>query len=180
MEQYPGQNTEFFIIINGTTIGPIVGLRSLMDYPLVVDTPVWYEGLDDWKPMAVAPLTAPIFADSNFVKNLMEDVRPQSGTAHPYTLGNTTDSSSKERTSVFVTERKPRSYLGLAIVMTVLCNIIAGIVAIIYSIKVNNKYLRGDIEGAKRCSESAQWWIAISFTVGLILMVAKLFTGNIF
>ena len=208
MEKYPGSNTEFFIIVNGATVGPIVGMKGLFEYPIVVDTPVWYDGLDDWMPISLAPLTAPLFADSAFRNMVLADTveTPQpaettdessipdipeqipelpQGTPppvdnpapapHPYAATATTIASAVQNI-----ERKPKSYLGWAIAATVLCNFIAGIVAIIFATKVNSKFLRGDLEGSRRCSETTQWWIAISFTAGLIMIVANLFAGRLF
>lgn len=224
MEKYPGQKTEFFLVINGETLGPISGLRGLLEFPLMVDTPVWYDGLEDWKPIAVAPLTAPLFEDSAFRAAVLaddgqevaeEEVRVPplpvdtdgegvgEDDANPPALPPLAEKREPEGTpppgSVYVDaghpyaavsapgvamtavrERKPKSYLGFAIAATLLCNMIAGIVAIVYATKVNSKFLRGDIDGAKRCSETAQWWIAISLTVGVIMIVANLFMGRLF
>ncbi|MDE5886954.1 MAG: CD225/dispanin family protein [Muribaculaceae bacterium] len=62
----------------------------------------------------------------------------------------------------------PPSYLVWSVVITVLCCMIPGIVAIIYSSQVSTKYYSGDIEGAKRSSENAQIWIIVSFVLGVL------------
>lgn len=64
--------------------------------------------------------------------------------------------------------KMPPSYLVWAVVMTVLCCLPAGIVAIIFSSQVSSKYYSGDIEGATRASERAQIWIIISFVLGVL------------
>ena len=62
----------------------------------------------------------------------------------------------------------PPAYLVWSVVMTVLCCLPAGIVAIIFSSQVSSKYYAGDIEGARRSSERAQIWIIVSFVLGVL------------
>jgi hypothetical protein len=64
----------------------------------------------------------------------------------------------------------PPTNLVWAIVSTVLCCLPAGIVAIIYATKVTNKYRAGDLEGAKRASETGAWWCIISIILGILSM----------
>lgn len=65
-------------------------------------------------------------------------------------------------------EPMPSSYLIWAILSTVLCCTIPGIVAIIYSSQVSSKYYSGEIEGSKRASRNAQIWIIVSFVLGVL------------
>lgn len=81
MEQYPGYNTEFFAVLEGVVTGPLTGLEELLKYHIHPDTPVWYEGLDDWKPAIMAPLTRQLFMpDSEFnlrhIKNDIQSATP--------------------------------------------------------------------------------------------------------
>lgn len=62
----------------------------------------------------------------------------------------------------------PKTYMAWAIVATLLCCIPTGIVAIIYSSQVSNKYYSGDFEGARRSSERAEIWIIASIVAGVI------------
>lgn len=78
-----------------------------------------------------------------------------------------------------VAVRQPNSYLVWSIISTIVCNPLAGIVAIVYSWKVRSYFRRGELERAQRCSETAQWWIAISFTLGIIGVVAQMFMGGL-
>ena len=68
------------------------------------------------------------------------------------------------------TEPCPPTNLVWAIITTVLCCIPSGIVAIFYALKVSNKYREGDIEGAKRASETGAWWCIASIILGIIAM----------
>lgn len=75
---------------------------------------------------------------------------------------------------------RPSSYLGWAIAMTLLCCLPTGIVAIIYSSQVNDKFHYGDITGAQRASDRAQIWIILSFVLGLLantLMLPMMLIG---
>ncbi|MDE5871420.1 MAG: phosphoribosylglycinamide formyltransferase [Muribaculaceae bacterium] len=65
-------------------------------------------------------------------------------------------------------EPMPPTYLVWSVVMTILCCMIPGIVAIIYSAKVSSKYYQGDIEGARQASRQAEIWIIISFVLGVL------------
>ncbi|MCH5219200.1 MAG: CD225/dispanin family protein [Muribaculaceae bacterium] len=196
MAKYPGHDTEFFIVINGVTIGPLKGLTEVLAHNINSQTPVWYDGLDDWTPAIMAPLTRQLFTpDSDYYRaiNTEDSVStevntdvstknftpeppelPKTDTNHPYNAHHTPSIDTPSSLA-----DKPRTYLGWAMVVTILCNIIAGIIALIYATKVNTKYRRGDTASAQRCSESAQWWIAIGICAGLIFTVANLFCGTL-
>lgn len=65
-------------------------------------------------------------------------------------------------------EPMPPTYLVWSVVMTVLCCLPAGIVAIVFSSMVSTKFYAGDIEGAKRASRRAEIWIIVSFVLGVL------------
>lgn len=59
------------------------------------------------------------------------------------------------------------NYLTQAILVTVCCCLIPGIVAIVYAAQVNG-YLRvGDLAGAQRCSRLAHIWSWVGFGLGV-------------
>lgn len=64
----------------------------------------------------------------------------------------------------------PPTNLVWAILSTLLCCFPAGVVSIIYSVKVMNKYNAGDIEGAERASETGAWWCIASIVLGIASM----------
>lgn len=188
-----GNNTEFYIVLQGVVTGPITGLEGLRNYNIAPDTPVWYEGLDDWKPAFMAPLTRQLFfADNTLFGSPAQPAAPaaeqppvlppaepqppampQPGPVQPEPV----QTVCAEPAAVNAEPaRKPASYLAWAIVATVLCNVVCGVVAIIYASKVNTKCRFGDFAGAERCSERAQWWIVGSICVGLIVTVARILT----
>lgn len=62
----------------------------------------------------------------------------------------------------------PPTNLVWAVIVTVLCCTIPGIVAIIMSSKVSSRYYAGDIEGARRASNAVEWWVIASFILGIL------------
>lgn len=62
----------------------------------------------------------------------------------------------------------PPTNMVWAVVCTVLCCFIPGIIAIIMSSRVSSRYYAGDLEGAKRASDATQWWIIASFVLGIL------------
>ncbi|NER14187.1 CD225/dispanin family protein [Leptobacterium flavescens] len=70
---------------------------------------------------------------------------------------------------------RPNNYLALAIISTILCCLIPGIVSIVYSTKVNTEYDNGNYEGAVTASKNAKTWgiVAIAAAaLGWIIYVA--------
>lgn len=60
------------------------------------------------------------------------------------------------------------NYLAQAILVTILCCLPLGIVAIINSAQVNGKIQAGDLAGALQKSKEAKKWCWVSFVLGLI------------
>lgn len=200
--RYPGMDTEFYIVLNGVVTGPLTGLVEVSKYNPVPDTPVWYDGLDDWKPAIMAPLTRQLFEPGSPYHRAMsqpvydeeptppalevpEERRPD---ITPETRADESGTGHTEPAAVYVAAPAPveaappcpKSYLAWAIVVTIVLNLICGVVAIIYAAKVRGKYNAGNYEGARRCSESAQWWIAGGIALGLIMTVFRIFSGSLF
>lgn len=65
----------------------------------------------------------------------------------------------------------PQNYLALAIISTLFCCQIFGIIAIIYAAQVNSKYLAEDYVGAERASSNAKLWGFLSVGIGLLIIV---------
>lgn len=70
--------------------------------------------------------------------------------------------------SIATTESRPSNYLVWAILVTIFCNIVMGVIAIIFASKVNTSFDRGDIIGARRNSDRAQWFIIFAIVLGVI------------
>lgn len=68
------------------------------------------------------------------------------------------------------------SYLWQSIVVTLLCCLPAGIVAIVYASKVDSLLSGGDVAGAQAASGSAKTWCWVS--LGLGLLFGLIFVGG--
>jgi uncharacterized membrane protein YvbJ len=74
------------------------------------------------------------------------------------------------------TEQVPNHMVG-AILTALFCCQIGGIVAIVYAAQVNTKLARGDIEGARAASKTANTWIMVSIITGVLFGVIYAFIG---
>lgn len=63
----------------------------------------------------------------------------------------------------------PNTYMVWAVIATILCSFIPGIVAIVFSSSVSTKYYAGNYEGAKKASDNAQIWIIVSIVLSCIV-----------
>lgn len=61
----------------------------------------------------------------------------------------------------------PNHMVG-AVLTTLFCCLIGGIIAIIYASQVNTKLAQGDIAGAQAASKTANTWIIINVCCGLL------------
>ena len=67
--------------------------------------------------------------------------------------------------------KPPQNYLALAIISTLFCCQIFGIISIIYAAQVNSKYIAGDYVGAESASKNAKLWGFLSVGIGLLIIV---------
>jgi len=65
----------------------------------------------------------------------------------------------------------PPNYLVFAILATIFCSKIIGIVSIVFAAQVNSKWNDGDMEGAVNASRNAKLWAWISVAFGGALIV---------
>lgn len=130
---------------------------------------VWHEGLSDWVKITQLPELQGLYE--------MVDAPVQAATAQPGTTGEpmpqtdgqpAVNANQPYQPQPEPAEPCPPTNLAWAIISTVLCCIPTGIVAIIYALKVSNKYREGDIEGAKRASETGAWWCIATIILGII------------
>lgn len=113
---------------------------------------VWCEGMANWTPASqvfgpvpsAAPVTAPL---------------PTASTPLPPPVN-------------APTTPKPSNYLVMAILVTLLCCLPAGVVAIIYAAQVDGKWNAGDYAGAEASSKNAKLWSLVSLGVGLVGILA--------
>ena len=65
----------------------------------------------------------------------------------------------------------PANYLVWAILTTIFCCQITGIVSIVYAAQVNSKWAAGDYSGAQAYSKNAKMWAWIGFGIGLFSVI---------
>ena len=64
----------------------------------------------------------------------------------------------------------PPNYLAFAIIVTILCCQILGIVSIVFAAQVNSKWNAGDYEGAISASKNAKLWAWVAFASGFAII----------
>ncbi len=68
-------------------------------------------------------------------------------------------------------ETPPPNYLAFAIISTILCCQLFGLISIIYAASVNTKWLSGDKEGARRASRNAKTWAIVAAISGVSILI---------
>ena len=120
------------------------------------NTPAQREGTTEWRPLRELPEFAGDFA--------APPVRPGAGgPAYPPPLP-------PPPMAPPGSEPVP-DYLVYSILCTLCCCLPTGIVALVYSSKVNDKLRRGDYEGAQAASRNARLWCWVSFGLGIPAMI---------
>ncbi|WP_163548327.1 CD225/dispanin family protein [Candidatus Frankia nodulisporulans] len=69
------------------------------------------------------------------------------------------------------------NYLWQSIVVTLLCCLPAGVVAILYATKVDPRRQTGDIDGARNASSKARMWCVISLLLAIVPLAIVLILG---
>ena len=67
---------------------------------------------------------------------------------------------------------KPQNYLVFAILTTIFCCQITGIISIIYAAKVNGLYAEGKFNEAITASKNAKTWNIVGLSIGLLVWLA--------
>ncbi len=153
---------QYWINHNGVQSGP-VDLDTLKGMGLTSAAYVWHEGLTDWVKITQLPELQGMF-----------EMEPQAVAPEPLQqpVAVTGDPIAPQQATTpglpQPVEPCPPTNMVWAILATIFCCIPLGIVAIVYSNKVSKCYLAGDIEGAKRASETGAWWCIAAITIGIM------------
>lgn len=122
-------------------------------------TLLWKKGMAGWQAAGNIPELADYFQPA------VPPPPPSFGS------GSATDTSSRQPSM-----QKPENFLIGSILTTVLCCLPLGIIAIIFSVKVDGLWSNGDYEGAVRAAKKAKFWCILSaglavagFIVGMLL-----------
>lgn len=173
---------KYWIIENGKPVGPfsIEDLKVRRDF--TADLPVWCAEFTDWTTAGEVPELAceiveeeaaeePSIEKEEEKKAKLEDLfgikmpsdnnksqyQPQ---PQPWII----TAIPEEINGV----KRPNNYMVWNIVMLFCCCLPAAVVGLIFSSQVNRKWMHGDIEGALKASEYAQWCVILSFVLGLV------------
>lgn len=182
---------KYWIVINNRQEGPFE-LQQLEMMELDYLTPVWYPGLSEWIPARdipevremidrkqnlfnQTPESAETTGSASFCAQQAEYVAPESVQDDPQQSqpaghqGGYKNGAFQESATINANCPKcPSTHLAWSIIVTLLCCIPLGVVAIIFSASVTPKYERGDYEGALKASERAEWFIILAIVIGLI------------
>ena len=157
---------------NGTQLGPVEEseLRAkLGSGEIAAADLVWRDGMSDWLAaakvaelnVAVSPPTAP----------------PLGGvTQSPYSPPQSQPVQAYPQTKIYQGPDIP-SNLWQSIVVTLMCCLPFGIVAIVYAAKVDGLKARGDIAGAMSAAASSRTWCNVSVLVWVGFVILSLVTG---
>ena len=162
---------QYWINHNGVQTGP-VDLDGIKELGLTSRAYVWHEGLADWVKITQLPDLQGLY--EMVTEDAVQAATEPSGGAvvgQPYQPQQAQQQYGAQQPQYEQQpemEPCPPTNLVWAIIATVLCCIPAGIVAIYYALKVSNKYREGDIEGAKRASETGAWWCIAAIILGII------------
>lgn len=173
-------NMKYWIYRDGLQRGPYT-IEELADMNLQPDTPVWYEGLDNWITAAESPGLAPLLAtrrddgndrphDVDFV-DLSDNhaaETPDSGARLQQSAVRQPTEQTSQSAAQMPQGKCPPTYLALSIIATICCCLPLGIASIFFSGKVKPKWQLGDEAGARKASETAEILIILSITLSLL------------
>lgn len=161
----------YWIIVDNRQMGPLT-LEEIRRMPLQRDTLVWHPGLPSWRQASFFPELADAI---NMVPQTVPDPTPASTPdPQPNPQPNPAYTAMQQPLRRHLhPERRPNepmppTYLAWSIVAMLLCCIPTGIVALIYATKVEPRYEGGDLEGARKASDSAEMWLIITIVAGIV------------
>ena len=153
---------EYFFYLNDQNErkGPVAS-EELIKNGVTRNTLVWKEGMAQWLPASEVPELSDLFKETTTpppvppVPPVMPKPEPE-----PEPIG-----------------QKPDNLLVWSILTTVLCCLPLGIVAIVYSAKVDNLWNMGKYEEAVKAAQNAKLFCLISLGLGVISFIIGAFTG---
>lgn len=171
---------QYWINHNGVQSGP-VDVEGLKKMALTSRAYVWHEGLTDWVKITQVPelqglyemAAEPVAQGQPLVTEAMPSTEAATGQPVQQPVQGYDPIQQPA-----APEPCPPTNLVWAIITTILCCIPTGIVAIIYALKVSNRYREGDIEGAKRASETGAWWCIVTIILGILFLPLTMLIGG--
>ena len=168
---------QYYIIRNDQQAGPYT-LEELAAMEITPDTVVWTEGMTDWAPAREVSELNSLFTRS--AQTPPSYNAPSYGApAAPQYHREPQYSRPPQYNTPAEQPPMPPTYLAWSIAVTILCCLIGGIVAIVYSSQVSSRYIAGDYQGAEYASRQARIWIIVSACVVICCGNVMLFSFNI-
>lgn len=171
--------TEYYIIDNnGNQVGPISEVL-FSSYCVGPNTLVWREGMPEWKHASEVEELRHLFGSTLPPERPVTPPPYQETPQQQYTQQPAWNFQQGQNPQWPQYDQPcPPTYLAWSIVSTLLCCLPLGIVAIIFSSKVESQWRSGDFAGAQRSSQQAKTWAIVSAAVSLV--VYMLYFGLIF
>lgn len=177
---------EFWIYLNNEKRGPY-SVEQLQNMTIPPTTLVWREGMDTWLAAVEIPELAQLYSltpppppvtpqaqdtennelEQGDIETNIEAIAPPDFNPENF-IEEQVQEPAKERDKPQA--KCPPTYLVWAILTTLCCCQLFGIIAIVYAANVKSKYDRGDFEGAAKYSERAALWVILAFVIGLATM----------
>jgi hypothetical protein len=158
----------------GSQLGPVSDedLRAkLSSGELLPSDLVWREGMSDWKPASSVPGLSAASGAPMAPPVAMPPVAAPPNVHHVPTYQ---QSVAPDPYSTHIP-----NYLWQSIVLTLLCCLPFGIVAIVHAAKVDGLRTAGALDAAKAASDSARKWCWVAFWCGLVSVVLYVLFGVI-
>lgn len=147
----------YYLNARNESQGPVPGAQ-LTAYGVTRTTKVWNSSMPQWQEAGKVAELAFLFEGSN---QAVPPPPPPSSPASPCAEN----------------KKKPDNLLVWSILSTVLCCLPLGIVAIIYSTKVDSLWSEGRYEEAEKAASNAKMYCLISLGLGIIGGIIGFFTG---
>ena len=153
----------FYLNAQNEQRGPVAA-EDLVKNGVTKNTLVWKEGMEQWQPAGNVPELSELFAGPATPPPPGTNGPKQTPPPSPGTGG---------RTEIIqgIPETKPDNLLVWSILTTVLCCLPTGIVAIVYSAKVDGLWNSGQREEAMKAAKTAKTWCFVSLGAGLLFYI---------
>ena len=156
----------FYVAANGEQAGPVSG-ENLKQCGVTKETLVWCSGMADWEKAGNVSELKPLF----------EEVPPIPSVSPVPPVPSSPVSTVSPDPSPEPVGKCPDNYLVQSILVTLLCCVPFGIVAIINAADVEKFWNRGEYGKAKEKAETAKKWCLASLICGLVVCVLAFIGG---
>lgn len=156
--------TYYYIGLNNQQEGPFSA--EDIKTKINLNTMVWCEGMPNWAPASTVPELVALLTQPQQPPY----GQPQQPPYNPYSNQQQYGQQQQFGQQQFgaMEQGKPDNYLIWAILSIVLCCWPVGIVAVLYSTKVNKYWEQGKYDEARSASNSAKTWTIVSAVLGVI------------